>query len=246
VPFEPEHVRQALVKWEGFPVHQEPRPIILTGMGVVALDRLAADVQWRTLFDGPAVPESELPPQLAPAAIDYCRDVQTGAPRPLARIIRAHGPFGTDRGVRHLPAWMMYPEDRRWPFIELDPEFERRMTWWPPGLRAYGDEESMLADDGRTLTYRFTGTRSVYAAYPRAEVFETDTAVLVEPVEVALDPPDNMRLPLMEQREVVVRLAAPLGNRVLIWLAYGAGSDTCGAPRTVITATETRHPRNMG
>ena len=130
MPFQPEHVRQALVKWEGFPIHQEPRPIVLTGMGVAALERLAADVQWRTVFDGPAVPESELPPELAPAAIDYCRNVQTGTPRPLARIIRAYGPFGTDRGIRQLPAWMMYPEDRRWPFIALDPEFERRMTWW--------------------------------------------------------------------------------------------------------------------
>jgi len=104
----------------------------------------------------------------------------------------------------------------------------------------------MLAEDGHTLTYRFTGTPSAYAAYPRAEVFETDTAVLVEPVEVALDSPDNIRLAHLAEREVVVRLAAALGNRVLIWLAHGAGSDTCGAPRTVITAAETTHPRNMG
>ena len=77
-------------------------------------------------------------------------------------------------------------------------------------------------------------------------MFETDTAVIAAPVEVALDSPDNIRLAHLQQREVVVRLAAPLGNRVLIWLADGAGSDTCGAPRTVITAAETTHPRNMG
>ncbi|MEU6075432.1 hypothetical protein [Micromonospora sp. NPDC047074] len=233
----PEQARQALAKWEGFPVHRAPRPVVLTEMGVLALDRLAADTRWRALFDGPDVPASEMPPEIAPAAAKYCRNVQTGAPGPLARLIRANGPFATDRGLRELPAWMMYPENRRWPFIALDPDFARRMTWWPQGLRASGNEESLLADDGRTLTYRFTGTPRAYADYPDAEVFETDTAVLVEPVEVPLDGPGGIRLAYAEEREVVVRLAAPLGNRVLVWLAHGAGSDTCGAPRTVLTSS---------
>ena len=236
MPIDAENARQALAKWEGFPVHREPRPIVLTEMGVMALDRLRADTRWRALFDGPGVPESELPPEIVPAAINYCRDVQTGAPRPLARLIRANGPFATDRGLRELPAWMMYPDDRRWPFIALDPDFKRRMTWWPPGLSAYGHQESVLADDRRTLTYRFTGTPRQYADYPYAEVFETDTAVLVKPVEVPLDGPSSIRLAYAEEREVVVRLAAPLGNRVLICLAHGPGSSTFGSPRTVITS----------
>ncbi|TYB37692.1 hypothetical protein FXF50_12215 [Micromonospora sp. AP08] len=236
MPIDADHARQALAKWEGFPVHREPRPIVLTQMGVLALDRLMADTQWRALFDGPAVPASELPPEIVAAAIDYCRDVQTGAPRPLARLIQANGPFATDRGPRELPAWMMYPDDRRWPFIALDPDFERRMTWWPPGMSAYGDEECTLADDGRTLTYRFTGTPAQYADYPSAEVFESDTAVLVEPVEVPLDGPDGIRLDYAETREVVVRLTAPLGNRVLIRVAHGPGFNTFGSPLTVITS----------
>jgi hypothetical protein len=237
VPIHPEHARQALARWEEFPVHREPRPIVLTRMGVPRLDRLAADAQFRALFDGPGVAEPELPPAIAPAAIKYCSDVQTGAPRALARIIRANGPFCTDRGLRELPAWMMYPADRRWPFIALDPDFERLMTWSPPGLRVSGDEESALAYDGRTLTYRFTGTPRPYADFPDAVVFETDTAVLVDPVEVPLDEPDSVRLDYIEEREVVVRLAAPLGNRVLIGIANGVDSDTFGAPLTVITST---------
>jgi hypothetical protein len=238
VQLRPDDVHQALAKWERFPVDHEPRPIVLTGSGVVQLERLRADAQWRAVFDGPAVPESDLPPELLAAAIDYCRDVQTLAPRPLARIIRANGPFGTDRGIRQLPAWMMYPDDRRWPFIALDPQFNRRMTWWPDGLSTCGHEPSMLAGDGRTLTYRFMGTPAVYAAYPHANVFETATAVLVEPVAVNLAAPDNARLDYAEEREVVVHLAAPLGNRVLIWSAHGRGTGTFGAPRTVITSSE--------
>ena len=235
MPIEVEHVRQALAMWEAFPVHREQRPIVLTAMGVRALDRLMVDTQWRSLFDAPGVPESELPPEIAPAAVDYCRDVQSGAQRPLANIIRADGPFATDRGTRELPAWMMHPDDRRWPFIALDPDFERRMTWRPPGVGAAHHEEAVLAHDGRTLTFRFIGTPAQYADYPDAVVFETDTAVLVEPVEVARDG-NGIRLAYAEEREVVVRLAAPLGNRVLVGIGHGPGTTTFGLPITVLTA----------
>jgi hypothetical protein len=238
VPSRPEYVTQALARWEGFPVDREPRPVVLTELNSTELDALAADTQWRAIFDGPAVPESELPPELLPAALDYCQDVRTLEPRPLARIIRADGPFATDRGVRPLPAWMMYPDNRRWPFIAMDPEFERRMTWSPDGLRPCADRTSIIADDDRTLTYRFTGTPAGYADFPHANVFETATAVLVEPVGVDLGPPDAVRLTYVEEREVVVRLSAPLGNRVLIWAAHGPGSETFGAARTVVTAGE--------
>ncbi|MEU3112942.1 hypothetical protein ABZ652_02550 [Micromonospora chalcea] len=235
MPSDPEYARQALATWDGFPVHREPRPIVLTAMGVRALDRLMADSQWRSLFHAPGVPESDLPPEIAPAAVDYCRDVQSGAQRPLANIIRANGPFATDRGTRELPAWMMHPDNRRWPFIALDPDFERRMAWRPPGVQAVHHEESVLANDGRTLTFRFIGTPTQYADYD-AEVYETDTAVLVKPVEVDLDG-DGIRLDYAEEREVVVRLAAPLGNRVLIHTGHGPGTPTFGSPITVLTPT---------
>ncbi|MEE3918664.1 hypothetical protein V2I01_09675 [Micromonospora sp. BRA006-A] len=92
----------------------------------------------------------------------------------------------------------------------------------------------MLAHDGRTLTFRFIGTPAQYADYPDAEVFETDTAVLVEPVEVARDG-NGYRLDYAEEREVVVRLAAPLGNRVLVGVGHGPGTTTFGLPITVLT-----------
>jgi hypothetical protein len=237
VALDVEHVRQALAKWADFQVGREPRPIVLTMMDPGVLDRLAADTAWRSVFNGLVVPEAELPLELRSAAIDYCRNVQTGAPRPLGRIVRAPGPFATDRGVQELPACMMYPDDRRWPFIVLDPEFSRQMTWRPENLSEWATtEESELAPDGRTLTYRFMGTPTAYAAYPHAEVFETETAVLVDPMETSLDAPNSIRLEYVEVREVVVCLNAPLGNRVLVWLAHGVGTDTCGSPRTVVSS----------
>ena len=208
--------------------------MVLTEFSAPELDRIAGDERWRAVFDGPAVPESELPPALLPAAVDYCKNVRTGAARPLARIVRADGPFATDRGPRELPAWMMFPDDRRWPFVGLDPEFRRRRAWLPEGVSAHHEEASTLAADGVTLTYRFLGIPEIYADYPRADVIETGTAVLVRPVE---DSRDGMRLEYLEPREIVVRLDAPLGNRVLVWAPHGTGSDTCGAPRVVITGS---------
>lgn len=207
--------------------------MVLTDFGAPELDLIAADERWRAVFDGPAVPESELPPELLAAAVDYCHDVRTGEERPLARIVRGDGPFATDRGPRELPAWMMFPGNRRWPFVALDPEFEKRRVWLPVGLRHYHEEASTLAADGVTLTYRFVGTPAEYADHPRADVYETATAVAVEPVEVTHDGPDGIRLAYAETREVVVALSAPLGNRVLVWAPHGADSDTCGAPRVV-------------
>jgi len=227
---------EALARWARFPVEREPRPVVLTELPMAALEELAQDTEWRARFDGPGEPESALPPSLRPAAIDYCRDVQTASLQPLATLLRAPAPFGTDRGIREFPAWLMHPPDRRWPFIAMEPEFRRRMTWWPEGLQPYGEEVSRIAPDGHTLTYRFSGAPTPYADYPRAEVYESETAVFIEPIGVSLIGQDDAVLEYLEEREVVVRLAEPLGNRVLIWAAHGPDSDTFGAPRTVLPA----------
>ena len=214
--------------WEDFPVHREPRPIVLTSLSAPALDALRSDVRSRLLVDGQTVTESELPAELLSDAIEYCRDIHTGKQQPLARIVRGDGPFGTDRGLMQLPAWMMYPDNRRWPFVALDPEFSRRRTWTPPGLKPSSHAGAVLADDGRTLTFRFLGTPAAYADYPRADVYETETAVCVEPIEVDRYSGRGIRLTYVEDREVVVRLDALFGNRVLI-----EGHE--GSPITVAT-----------
>jgi hypothetical protein len=228
VVLSPEHAREALARWDPFPVDRDPRPIVLTELDSDVLYALSQDFQWRSRFDTPGEPESALPWELRGSPIwDY-----RGKGTPP--IIRGPGPFATDRGVRELPAWMMHPPNRL-PIIAMDPEFRRRMTWGPAGLRPRGTEESALAENGRTLTYRFTGTPRGYAGYPRTEVYETDMAVLVDPVDVDLTEQHEAFLPYMEECEVVVHLAAPLGNRVLIWAGDGPGTDSFGSPRMVHT-----------
>lgn len=223
-------VSEALQRWEEFPVTREPRPIVRSSMEHAMYEDMRTDPTFRALLDGPTVPSGDLPAELRERALWYCRDVDTDEEQPLAPLVRADAPFSTDRGIQWLPAWLMYPDNRRDPFVALDPGFARQWTWSPPdGYRGGENEVSRLDRDGVTLDYRFKGTPAAYADYPSATVYETATAVLVEPVEHDLDP-DGVRLEFIEDREVRVRLAEPLGNRVLV------GRD--GGARTVLTGAD--------
>ena len=223
----PELIREALAMWDDFPVDRDPRPVVLTMPSAQWEDAAAALLRRFRIFDAPAVPERELPPGQLAAARRYCRDVQTGVPGRLGRIVRAAVPFATDRGDRRLPALVMLPDNRRWPFLVLDRDFERNRTWCPPGLPGPTEAPvSRLAGDDRTLTFRFFGQPEQVADFPNAVVTETATAVHVEPVRRYLRP-DGYDAPMsVEEREVVVRLAAPMGGRALI--------NEYGSPLTVV------------
>jgi hypothetical protein len=47
-------------------------------------------------------------------------------------------PVGPDRGLRELPAFLIHSDDRRWPFVALDPGFECRPQVEVPNVTAYG------------------------------------------------------------------------------------------------------------
>lgn len=237
---DPEHVRLALAQWEDFPVGDKPRPIVLTTPSPRWIDSSVAELRRLKAFDVPAVPESELTPEQLDAARRYCQDVVTGEPRPLGRIVRAAMPYATDRGRRQLPARIMLPENRRWPFTALDPDVERLLTWRPPGLgEPVHGLTSSLAEDDRTLTFRFVGHPANVAAYPTAVATETATAVHVEPIEERLLPAGHAGRAVMANREVVVRLEAPFGDRVLICLGHGIGTSTVASPLAVLPYTAT-------
>lgn len=118
------------------------------------------------------------------------------------------------------------------------------MAWHPVGLKAVSGEISTIGGDGRTLTYRFGAHPSCVAADPSAVATEAATAVFVSPVEQWLAGPDAYWPSVVETHEVVVRLAAPLSNRVLVGHGHGhgqghrhglgLGTDTLGTPLTVL------------
>lgn len=228
--------QRALDRWTEFPVHREPRPIVLVQLSGELLDSLRRSPRLHRQFHQRAVAEAELPDELRQDALTYCHDVQTGDLRPLAEIHRGEGLFGTDRGPRWLPAWLMYPPDRRWPFMGLDPSFAREHTWRPRGdMLSYYHLASEVTADGLTLTYRFEGQPTFYADYPTAKVYESDTAVVVWPVAVETVDPATPRLGIAHNREVVVTLQRPLGNRVLVTPEPWDSPEWVGVPRAVIT-----------
>jgi len=104
-----ERVRAAPAKWADYPVDRERRPIVLTGYTPQTADRLAADPRRRSVFDGPAVPESDLPAELLPVARWYCRDVHTGGAaaagphRPGGRSVRRRSRAPGTSGVDDIP-----------------------------------------------------------------------------------------------------------------------------------------------
>jgi hypothetical protein len=225
VPIRSLAVMAALAKWADFPVHREPRPIV-----PIDIDRFDIGIDdWPEAVTTPAA-EEDLPASLLPAALDYCKGLPLPPGRRLAPLLRGEGPIGTDRGVRLVPAWMMFRDDRRTPFIAIDPEFERNRTWRPPGLRVTGDPSVSLAADGRTLSYGFTAHPGF--DYPGAKVHQMATAVVVEPVGIRRR---HVSLDYMSHREMTLRLDAPLGNRVLIAPGPSPDSDFCGAPILVRT-----------
>lgn len=223
-------VMEALAKWDDFPVDREPRPIVRSGMDI---DGGLRDRYAPTADAAPSllpVADHELPPELLASALAYCEGLQLPPGRRLEPLFRGDAPFGTDRGVQLLPAWIMFRDDGSSPFIAMDPRFEREHTWWPPGLRASTGTAASLAADGRTLAFPYyanTGYR-----YPGAKVHETATAVLIEPVRIR---ERETNFDLVSERFMHLRLDAPFGNRVLISPGHGHGhDDACGAPITVL------------
>ena len=231
---DPDHVRPALARWDDFPVDDDPRRVVLTAPTPQWLDFMSARLRRSRTFDAPAVPESELTPEQLARALSYCEDVRSGEARPLGKIVRAAARFTTDRGDQKLPALVMFPADRRWPLAMVDTAFEQHMTWCPPGLQPTSGLVSWLAEDDQTLTFRFQGQLAYVADYPAAVVSETRTAVLIDPIEELLLGPDQCYPASSADREVVARLAAPLGNRVLIGKGNGVGTSNFGSPLTVV------------
>ena len=67
------------------------------------------------------------------------------------------------------------------------------------------------------MHFTFVGASPRYFEYPSAEVLETRQAIVVLPMERYVDPPGPGWMTLEgHDRTVTVRLARPLGGRVLV------------------------------
>ena len=186
----------------------------------------------------PAAPATSdgYPVVSAKAALDRLRmnvsGQQVSSRLKIVKASLARAGFSTDRGLQQLPAWqfslagvadsvrvLAVDQSRLWPAKPLEPS-------WP------GDQTTSIAADDQTLTYSFTGSPagpSPCGAEYAGKVTESRTAAVIS-VEVVTPNPAGRSTPADQgstsadqvcpavgaQRKVTVRLATPLGSRVLL------------------------------
>jgi hypothetical protein len=225
--------RKILADWRSFPVDDNPRPLVLTGPFILDPRELPGDYK-ETYQNGRvdlATPVPASPPTAggypvisAQAALDRFRQVyqvydveniEGDSPAPRLRIVAAvlgRASFETDRGPKALPAWR-FSFDRveapAW-VLAVDRKYLWRSTATEPELHAG------VSSDGRSVTYHFTG--SLVACVPdyAGDAVESRTAVVVRIREVTVDSSDGGCPAIGVRRTVTVRLADPLGARVLL------------------------------
>ncbi|HEV2886898.1 MAG TPA: hypothetical protein VGX49_08310 [Jatrophihabitans sp.] len=230
----------ALAKWRSFPVEADPRPLVLTrGTIIDPLSGFRSGEGKLAFLSGqfdlavalPATPASSAGYAVisAKAALDQLRANSNGQPSASRlRVVTAalgQAQFGTDRGPRLLPAWRFgldQVSDPVW-VLAVDPK-----ALWPAkpsSMSGYG-VEATVGQDGRTLSYGFdagpAGPPPCGTEYTASAV-ESATAVVVRLEQVAQQrpsssrPTDSVACPAIGQhRTVTLRLASPLGGRVLL------------------------------
>ncbi len=221
--------RWALQRWEAFPVGIRPRPLVLTAPPARP-ERGFRSGDAKLAFTYGDI-EAAVP--LPDGLLDVLR---VGGPGPRAApgkrrwksplLITQARPgragFATDRGMRDFPAWRLSGPEIGGALWVLDPAVASR-CWAPPepappkpfdGL-PHRSASAEAESDGLTLHFTFTGAPPEYAEYPAAEAVETSQALVVVPTERGIGPP-GWRPAVGCARTVIVRLASPLGERVVV------------------------------
>lgn len=232
--------------WKGFPVDRHPRPIVLLSAlpemaGFTTTEaKLAASAGMFELVAGPPEAPRTVTAQLpdGPAqfdtlplesAIKGLRAIRAkGAipdgvdPLRITKIELGTAEFSTDRGRISLPAWLFHPVDALGPIaLPALPD----TAFWPHEPRPSATPDAKLAADG-TLTVSLPAAEEPCPGQPAfrtdVDVTESATSVLLRPrqVQVSTAPgpaqPDCARAAILRFEQHQVRLATPLGARVLI------------------------------
>lgn len=242
--------RWALSRWESFPISQQRRPLVMCGP-LTRFERGFRSGEGKLAFHyGDIEAVAPLPREM----LDVLR---ANAPHPMPSpkwwsrplMITQASPdtaeFSTDRGRREFPAWRLGGPEVDGTFWALDPAIAAT-RWQPPepappkpfdGL-PHRAASAVRDRDGRTFHFTFVGAAPEYFEYPSAEVLETRQAIVVLPLERYVGPPGPGRMPAVGyDRTVTVRLARPLGGRVLVDLDASPVTVTQAAWRSSQTGT---------
>lgn len=221
--------RWALSRWESFPVSQQPRPLVMSGPLTRFERGFRSGEAKRAFHYGDIEAAIPLPRGLLQVLRDSAPPPLPGPkqwPRPLLITQASPGTaeFATDRGRREFPAWRLGGPEVDGLFWALDPAIAAT-RWRPPDPappRPFAGEPhrgaaARIESDDRTLHFTFVGGSPAFFDYPSAEVIETTKAIVVLPAQRYVGPPGPGGLSLVGfGRTVTVRLARPLGARVIV------------------------------
>lgn len=235
-------LERALAAWSQFPVTATPRPLVLAGPDVTGpLPGFPSGGAKLAYLEGQFTFPRTMP--RGPGSAGGFRVITAGQAAALLRQGGVKGPpagtrlavttvrlgdgeFVTDRGVRRLPAWLFSFAGIRGPAAVLAaaptqiftppvaPDTRLPIVNW-----AYG------SPGGQALTVRFTGARGGHgpctAGYT-AQTAESPSAVAVTVIEHPHGGSNVACSAVAYSREVTIRLASPLGARVLVDAVSGA------------------------
>lgn len=229
-------LEHSLLVWSGFPADQKGRPVVLSGSRVLGpVGGFPDKADQGEFTDGaieapgsyPAATASDdgyvlISPQ---DAVNLMESTDaTGQRLRITKITLGTGTFQTDRGMRVLPAWLVWFAGISKPaVVDATSNFNLPGGISPNATPAI--ESAWLSADKRTLTITYTASGHPCAGY-RLTMAESHTAVAVAPIEL------RIRLRACSAvRRSVIRLDAPLDGRVLV-------DGTTGQPVTVLGTDE--------
>lgn len=220
-----EWARWAVERWSGFPVEEEPRPLVLVEPRVRAQDGFATARAKLAFVEGLVESEVELPE----GVIQSLRRTDHPSHSVASTALAIHSAeleeaeFMTDRGPLLLPARRLSAQDALGVIWVLDPDV---VDWQPaadaavrlpegqgPGHR--GGMPVEVADDDRSLLVHWLGGAPDFERYLSAQVIESKAAVSVVPVGEDIGPP-GARTAVGCVHRVPALLREPLGARVLV------------------------------
>jgi hypothetical protein len=211
----------AASRWRDFPVVAHPRPLVLTslpiGVGTFITDDAKVAVEEGLLSVDGSVPAA------AVEAIRKTGLLRGNRPDSRIRVVSASPSsmgFGTDRGGRQLPAWLLSITEIDGTCYVMDAESQALA--YPatgPGASVHplGGYAKLLGD-GLTVRVDFDPpwlTRNGGPASSAVDVLETDTAVVFAPALDHDPDADDGRSGRESAKAVTFRLLEPLGARVL-------------------------------
>jgi hypothetical protein len=218
-------VRQALDRWDSFPVGASPRPVVLVGPKLLLPESLATDAEGYSK-DAQVDKENRLHKTIMAAlANDQLRGFTADLRHPL-EILSARpklAEFATDRGPKELLAWKLDIRNTPEPAYVLHAD----VALWEPPLRAVAPHLSLdqglislggtvlVSSDGRQLSFCRIGLPGA-PPQGRIEVHESASAATVFMVDRA---PHGSRSPAAAvgvTYQIRATLSSPLGNRVIV------------------------------